>query len=194
MEGSGCFTHPSSYELEGQFKANYYVYSDLILNPFIEGDEFKEEIRLQEEARKKNAKMIENSQKQVKIHRLLSPNELLLTIRNIDKTNRVPIIISSTQSFLRKSDIKMSFPNNTFEIDLRDLVSYRKINGKDKTKEFLRNLCIQAFTTGGILFLNLDDSDVKYEELYYPDLQEFFNPVSFPATLFKPDVMKRPEV
>ena len=83
---------------------------------------------------------------------------------------------------------------NLQEIDLRSIVSYRKSEGRDNAREFLRGICKDALTSGGCLLLNLDDSTVKYEELYYPDLQEFFHPTSFPAALFKPEMMKRDEV
>lgn len=196
MEGIGCFTYPSSSsEIQGEFKANYYVLnSDLILNPFIEGDDMNEEIHLQEEARKKNAKFFEAQHRQVKIHRLASPAELPSTISSIDKTSRVAAIITSSQSYLHKSDILKCMPGQIQEIDLKYLVTLRKAEGREKTREFLRSICMEIFINGGCLFLNLDDSQVKYDELYYPDMQEFFNPRSFPATLFKPDVMKRKEV
>jgi hypothetical protein len=74
MEGKGTFIHPSSFELKGDFKSNYYLFNDLILNPFIEGEKFKEEIRLQEEFRKKNTKALENLQKKIKTNRVTSPN------------------------------------------------------------------------------------------------------------------------
>ena len=194
MEGSGCFTHGSNFELKGEYKANYYIQGDLMLNPFIEGDELQEEIHLQEESRKKNIKIMEAQQKQVKIHRILSPHDLLSTVQAINNSNRISFITSSSQSYLLKADIIRNLPNNLQEIDLRSIVSYRKSEGRDNAREFLRGICKDALTSGGCLLLNLDDSTVKYEELYYPDLQEFFHPTSFPAALFKPEMMKRDEV
>lgn len=194
MDGNGCFTHPSSFELRGDFRANYYVHVDLILNPFIEGEDLKEEIRLQEEARKNSMKILEAQQKQVKIHRVPSPNELQRTIDSISKNNRVAVIISTSQSYLMKSDILRGLPNNTSEIDLRAIVSLRKAEGREKTRQVLRETCLNVFNSGSCLFLNMDDSTIKYDELYYPDLQEFFHPQSFPAALFKPEAMKKEEV
>jgi hypothetical protein len=195
MEGTGTFSHSSGFELKGEFKANYFVYNnDLIVNPFIEGQELKEEIKLQEENRKKIAKLLEIQHKQVKVHRLQNPSTILNTLQNIDKSNRVAVILTSAHSYLLKADIQKSLQSPVVEIDLRLLVGLRKSEGREKVREFLRGLTLQVLMDGGTLFLNIDDSNAKYEELYYPDLQEFFHPRSFPASLFRPDVMKRKEV
>ena len=195
MEGKGTFTHPSGFDLKGDFKANYFVYSsDLIVNPFIEGQELKEEIRLQEEARKKNARLIEAQQKQVKVHRLQNPSLIPLTLQAINKSNRVGTILTSSHSYLLKADIIRALPGPVVEIDLRHVVNLRKSEGRESVREYLRECTLEVLSNGGCLFMNLDDSNVKYEELYYPDLQEFFNPKSLPATLFKPNVMRRQEV
>lgn len=193
MEGFGFFAYPSAFEVRGEFKANYYIINpDLILNPFNEGEDMKEQIRLQVETRKKNAKILEAQQKQVKIHRLASQNLLLETISTIDKTNRIAAIVTSSQSNLSKEDIIQEIPQMC-EIDLRYLVNLKKNEGKERIREYLRSICMEVFVNGGCIFLNMDDSAVKYEELYYPDMQEFFHPASFPATLFRPDIMKKRE-
>lgn len=195
MEGPGLFIHPTGFELKGEFKANYFVYSsDLIVNPFIEGQELKEEVKLQEENKRKLARNNEIQQKQVKVHRLQNPSTILNTLQNVTKTNRVPAILTSAHSYLVKADIIKTLNAPVVEVDLRQLVGMRKSEGREKVRQYLRSVTMQVLTNAGTLFLNLDDSSVKYEELYYPDLQEFFNPKSFPANLFRPDVMKRKEV
>ena len=50
---------------------------------------------------------------------------------------------------------------------------------------------------GDIYVINVDDSEAKYEEIYDPDVWEFYSPNHFPAqiwnysSLFKPDIFEK---
>ena len=54
----------------------------------------------------------------------------------------------------------------------------------DKIKEKIRAKVLYSMTYGGVLFLNIDDSQlVVYFEIYEPDIQEFFGATVFPCHL-----------
>jgi hypothetical protein len=44
----------------------------------------------------------------------------------------------------------------------------------------------QSMTEGGIFIINIDDSDVKYDSLYDPDLKEFYSRSHFPSQIMHP--------
>ena len=47
---------------------------------------------------------------------------------------------------------------------------------------------------GGALVINLDESEVAYEEAFYPDLKEFYDSAGFNANIWSRDQVKRKEV
>ena len=52
----------------------------------------------------------------------------------------------------------------------------------------------QSIAEGGIFIINIDDSPVKYESLYDPDLKEFYSRSHFPTQIMHPDQLAIKEV
>ena len=52
----------------------------------------------------------------------------------------------------------------------------------------------QSIAEGGIFIINIDDSPVKYESLYDPDLKEFYSRSHFPTQIMHPDQFAIKEV
>ena len=51
-----------------------------------------------------------------------------------------------------------------------------------------------TISEGGALLINLDESEVAYEEAFYPDLKEFYDSAGFNTTTWSRDQVKRKEV
>lgn len=45
----------------------------------------------------------------------------------------------------------------------------------------------QSIAEGGLFIINIDDSPVKYDSLYDPDLKEFYSRSHFPSQIMHPD-------
>ena len=49
-------------------------------------------------------------------------------------------------------------------------------------------------TKGEIFCVNLDDTKMPFDEIYDPDIREFFNASTLPSQLFNLDELNNPEV
>lgn len=52
----------------------------------------------------------------------------------------------------------------------------------------------ESMTQGGIFVINIDDSEVKYDSLYDPDLKEFYSRSHFPSQIMHPEQLQIREV
>eukprot|EP01016_Furgasonia_blochmanni_P025115 TRINITY_DN2707_c0_g1_i28.p1 TRINITY_DN2707_c0_g1~~TRINITY_DN2707_c0_g1_i28.p1 ORF type:complete len:132 (-),score=50.59 TRINITY_DN2707_c0_g1_i28:262-657(-) len=60
--------------------------------------------------------------------------------------------------------------------------------------ESVKNGLARVLTHGEIFVINVDDTEHKYEEIYDPDLREFYHPERFPSQIFNLEDLKRREV
>lgn len=196
MEGSGVFIHTPDFKLQGLFNANYYLFKDLAINPFLDEDKLQEEIKLQEKHKEKTAKRLDKLKTEVTLHRIPNLTNLAEALLKVDNSGRIGCILTTQQSFLRKSEVIETLRRSNrqvFELDLKGLAQLKKEEGKESVRSSMRSIVADALTTGGILLLNLDDTSSNYDELYYPDIQEFYHPTSFPPYLFRPKEFQEKE-
>mmetsp|Transcript_2469 Transcript_2469/g.5709 ORF Transcript_2469/g.5709 Transcript_2469/m.5709 type:complete len:398 (-) Transcript_2469:21-1214(-) len=193
MEGSGVFKQAGGFTMRGQFKNNYHVRGDYLVNPFLSQDEIEADLVLQKKYRAERARREEAISKAVVLQRIPNLSALHATVEQSLGRGRVPIIITTQQSFLRKSEVyevlKKTNPS-LWEVDLRHMSVLKREEGKEASRLACRTAVKGAFTSGGVLVLNIDDSEVRYEELYDPDLHDIIHVTSFPSLLFKPDEFK----
>ena len=197
MDGEGTFTHPSGHSFSGTFRANYFIHRGLAVNPLLDKEEFEEDLLLQDEHKKKAAKLEEARQKQVKLYKVEDLRELPETLEKVKENGRIAVVLCTQECLLEKSEIveAMKSSKEVLEIDLRGLSNIRKEQGKEAVKQNLRETISKGVSQGNYILLNLDDSEVKYEALHYPDVQYYFNPTSFPPLLFKPALLaQKPQV
>lgn len=64
---------------------------------------------------------------------------------------------------------------------------------REKAFHRLHETVVNALTHGDVLVLNLDDSSVPYEELFDPDIREFYGVRRFPAQMWSREEMLRRE-
>lgn len=51
-----------------------------------------------------------------------------------------------------------------------------------------------AMATGQIFVINMDDSEAKYNEIYDPNIRDFFSPECFPSWIFMFDKLVEEKV
>lgn len=193
MEGSGKFKQAEGYTMRGLFKNNYFVRGDYLVNPFLSQDEIEQDLVLQKKYRGERARREEAISKAVVLQRIPNLSVLHSAIDQSLGRGRVPIIITTQQSFLRKSEVFEALRKTTpnlFEVDLRHMSVLKRQEGKETSRQACRTAVKGAFTSGGVLVLNIDDSEVRYEELFDPDLHDILHVTSFPSLLFKPNEFK----
>lgn len=190
MQGKGLFSHPSGIGHKGEFKANYFLMDDFIVNPFLNEEKLRIDLEQQAKYRKLYTQLLEGKKKEVHLHRPQQIDLLQDVMRKIEGSERVPFVLFTKESGQGKDHLYEKL-GNVVEIDLRQIDCVRKQSGREEARAVLKGKLLSAATEGAVLVLNLDESLVKYEELYYPDLYDLFSPTSFPHSVFTPHTFKR---
>ena len=115
-----------------------------------------------------------------------SSSDINSAIETILKNNKTPIIIRSKNNILPKSEVLKIFDSKkTREIDFRHY--YLRMREKTNNKPVLEEISkiVQDCIVKGItLLINFDDCCIKYEELFDPDINEFYAPNLFSPLIF----------
>eukprot|EP00828_Plagiopyla_frontata_P042863 TRINITY_DN6534_c0_g1_i1.p1 TRINITY_DN6534_c0_g1~~TRINITY_DN6534_c0_g1_i1.p1 ORF type:complete len:250 (+),score=29.68 TRINITY_DN6534_c0_g1_i1:326-1075(+) len=113
--------------------------------------------------------------------------------------NRIPMVLSSKQFLLTKDEFVKNYKqinqNNIYEFSLRDIYAEFKTKGNcqeylDQVKQALSNVLVNGET----FLINLDETEQIYEEIYDPDLKQFYSPTHFPSQIWFLSQLKLPEV
>lgn len=185
MQGKGTFSHPSGAQYEGDFIADYFIQDDLMVNTLVPMCKLEQDIEQQREFRKTHDKLVETKQKEVNLHRIANLSELEGVLTRLGVTGRVPLVVVTSQSFLRRSDFYECLRTLHNEVTELDLVLMGSLT--EERDQQIRAKVIEATTSGTALVVNLDDSP---EEGLAPDLRELYSPTSFPPFLLVPKTFK----
>lgn len=86
------------------------------------------------------------------------------------------------------SQVKKVSSKNFSDLDLRKLYYLKET---DRThNEYLNKIkskLSDVLVKGEIFIINLDDSDTEFEEIFYPDIREFYKPQCFPMQIWEID-------
>eukprot|EP00742_Colponemidia_sp_Colp-10_P002680 GILJ01002864.1.p1 GENE.GILJ01002864.1~~GILJ01002864.1.p1 ORF type:complete len:425 (-),score=55.84 GILJ01002864.1:89-1312(-) len=190
MHGSGVFTHAKGLEYEGIFHNNYFLQLGTYVDPFLSAEQLKEDVQLREQAVKMRAETAHAHRNIVKIYHAKSTEQVTAAIAHIMAKNRTPLILETSTANVSFLGELQSVATDV--LDLRD-IAYKQLHKMDIKRE-VREKVARALSDGGLLLLNLDDSEVEYTEVYDPDLYELYNPCWFPKKIWQPDAMKNKEV
>ena len=123
-------------------------------------------------------------------------NEINSVIEAIAKNNKTAVIIRSRDFIKPRGDI-LKIVNSQYgmsEIDFRYyfLKMREKINNKPILEE-IQKIFVECVNKGLNFVLNFDDCAVKYEELFDPDIKEFYSRGSFSPVMFSPREFASPK-
>ncbi|KAL4493592.1 hypothetical protein ABPG72_004085 [Tetrahymena utriculariae] len=200
FEGAGTFRHNSGNVLSGIFKNNYFMRAnDQFINPFLSGEEIDQFIK-----RKNEINLLKEKNKKQKLFFFEKVNkieDLAQLIKKSNQNNRIPLIFSSKQLGASINEIfnqiQQLDKRSWYDFDLRQAFYLKKQNVQQlkqymaKTKKNLSNVLVKGET----FVVNLDDSaSAQYDEIFYPDIREFYNSSSFPSQIWNIEYLNRHEV
>ena len=175
---------------------------DLYVDPFLSQEEMDEFISSRELHQK-----FKERRKKEKLFTFEIIKDFPTLHDKISQSNdneRIPLLLSSKSYYSNLKEVienlKLNYPedkNQNLDIaifDLRKFSILRKNGGIGKAYKNLKNDLARLFTKGGLFIINIDDSDVEYEELYDPDLREFYNSDMFPSQILERKNLKIYEV
>lgn len=113
-------------------------------------------------------------------------------IEESNNNNRVPLIFSAADSQLSLGQFRTDFSaingKPTCEFDLRKIYTLKQEErGKYRTE--IRQALVEMLQNGGLFIINIDESDAAYDQIFYPDIKEFYDSDNFP-----PQIWSRKEV
>ena len=200
MEGPGIFRHVGDIPLEGNFKNNYFhMGGDVYVSPFQSRAEIDNFIQRRDDHRKLKESRIK--EKLFKLEVTENIEILLNLIKNSAKNSRVPLVLSSKSFYTNLKDFLKALTHYTSSIsqdgdefkicvfDLRRAKLERKHGDYESYIGGIKHGLAECLAVGGLFIINIDDSDVHYEELYDPDLKEFYSRGSIPQ-----QILNRPEL
>lgn len=120
---------------------------------------------------------------------------------SLSKDNkRVPLILSSKSYYTNLKELKENLKKSSegeldlLEFDLRQFSKWKGTGRSLKAFKELKGNLARLLAKGGLLVINIDDSDVEYSELYDPDLREFYRADCFPSQILERENLKIYEV
>mmetsp|Transcript_45 Transcript_45/g.47 ORF Transcript_45/g.47 Transcript_45/m.47 type:complete len:415 (-) Transcript_45:112-1356(-) len=191
MEGEGKFMTRNGGVLSGNFKNNYFLEGENnIMNPFLPVEVQKLDFeRRQSTLMKRDQEEIRKA-KEVHLFKTSTKQDLHRRIKETIEANRTPLVLASKGSLLKKSDLYSEFSiqgKQIREIDLRELYNQtRRSSTKPAALENLRSSVLTTLLNGDYLTLNIDDTSIRYDEVFDPDLREFYGQDTFPSLLWTP--------
>jgi len=125
-----------------------------------------------------------------------SVDELNSSIETCIMKNKTPIIIRSRKNIKQRQEILKYLKNqNIKEIDFRNhYLRMREKPNNYQLAEEIQKIITESFSKGSTLLINFDDCSVKYEELFDPDLKEFYSPNMMSPMMFTPRDFANPKV
>jgi len=197
MEGGGKFYHHQGNVLTGVFKNNYFFQNGFPVNPFLSREEIAaiekrhKDIQAAKEQTKRNKQFIfektDNFQRVAEL------------IKKSNANKRIPLIMTVKDSPLTKHDLYDILANATgkelFEFDVRYAAECKKDSNEYKKYMLkIKNDLARVLTKNQLFVINIDDSKVPYEEIFDPDLREFYDAYAFPSQIFDLHEMHKFEV
>lgn len=188
MEGPGVFRHVGDIPLEGNFKNNYYhMGGDVYVSPFQSRAEIDSFIQRRDEHRKFKESRIK--EKLFKLEVTESKASLLGLIKISSKNKRVPLVLSSKAFYISLNEVleALKSAEEGLEVSVFD-IRRAKIERKfgqnyAKYMQEVKKGLARSMALGGLFVINVDDSEVKYEDLYDPDFKEFYQIGVFPSQI-----------
>mmetsp|Transcript_79826 Transcript_79826/g.110918 ORF Transcript_79826/g.110918 Transcript_79826/m.110918 type:complete len:124 (-) Transcript_79826:114-485(-) len=107
-------------------------------------------------------------------------------IKKSNENKRIPLILASRDWQYQKKDfylnISKAMKKEISEFDLRGAAEKKKDEGQyAKYMKQIKNDLARTLAKGEIFSINVDDTDSKYDEIYDPDLREFYDASVFPS-------------
>lgn len=199
MEGPGVFRHVGDIPLEGNFKNNYFhMGGDVYVSPFQSRAEIDSFIQRRDEHRKFKESRIR--EKLFKLEVTDSRTQLLSLIKLSSKNQRIPLVLSSKAFYVNLKEVVECLEEGEERLvisvfDIRKAKIEKKFGqGFDDYMKSIKEDLARCMALGGIFVINIDDSDVKYTDLYDPDLKEFYEIGVFPSQILDREKLKIKEV
>lgn len=193
MEGEGEFRHCDGHILKGVFKNNYHFDKERFCNPFLPLDEL-------ELFRTKNLEYTIKKQKQnekfsrANIYKISNQQELIRSIEESIKNNKTPLILRSRESLKKRSEIFKLLIKEFKEFDLR--YYYNKLKESllnNEVFEEIHKFVTETITRGLYLVLNFDDCSIRYDEVFDPDINEFYGKMMLSPFMWTPALFAHPK-
>lgn len=188
MEGPGVFRHVGDIPLEGNFKNNYFhMGGDVYVSPFQSRAEIDSFIQRRDEHRKFKESRIK--EKLFKLEVTESKASLLSLIKISANNQRVPLVLSSKAFYISLKEVLEALKAADADLDISIFdIRRAKIERKfgqnyQKYMQEVKQGLARCMALGGLFVINIDDSTVKYEDLYDPDLKEFYQIGVFPSQI-----------
>lgn len=199
MEGPGVFRHVGDIPLEGNFKNNYFhMGGDVYVSPFQSRTEIDNFIQRRDEHRKFKESRVKEKLFQMEVTE--SRTQLINLIKLAAKNNRVPLCLSSKAFYINLHEVSECLKSGEelpdIEIfDIRKAKIEKKFGeGYDSYMQNIKEGLAKCMVNGGLFVINIDDSDVKYTDLYDPDLKEFYEIGVFPSQILDREKLRIKEV
>ena len=201
MDGAGVFKKADGQRFAGTFKNNHFHKGgNIYINPFDSREEIEEKIDNQASKKKVLKEKIER-EKNIKLLRLESLNDTVEQMLDSNSKNRVPLLLSSREKlytnlekFLEvlKTHEKIS-EKFIFNFDLRKCAAKKEDGTLDSYMQEVKQSLARCIVEGGLFIVNIDDSEIEYNELSEPEIYDFYCKDSLPKELFKKRDLQTPE-
>jgi hypothetical protein len=146
---------------KGIFRNGYYQEGDKLVNPFMPEHKVGIDSKLVEK---------QNRLKYFFFEKVDDLSKLDGLIRKSTSHNRVPVILPSSNAKATKGSVFEQLGRKVTEFDLRRNYLLKEKGEYNEHRVETRNNLAEAVLGGGILAINLDDSDCDYAHSFYPDL------------------------
>ena len=198
MHGLGCFKKAGDLVMpyDGYFRNNYFnLGGDNYINPFYTA----EEIEAANENRSKYQLQLEIANKKkeqlFKVSVVDGLKKVLQKVWEVYQRDRVPLVLSekatdiTLQEFVEEN--KLINPDlETFVLDMRHIKESQKRGRIDDRYAEIKNGLARCIAKGGLFIVNMDDSDVSFEDTSEPDIKEFYNSRALPSQLLEQSVFR----
>ena len=183
FEGGGTFHHHKGNVLKGIFKNNYFVKApEVLINPFFSLEEIDAFLKRRSQInvlRERNEK-----EKKFFFEQTSNMETLAECIRRSNLNSRIPLVFSSKQSNRTMnevfSEVSSIMKQKWTNFDLRRIHNEKKQGTHKQSLAEIKENLSDTLTLGQIFVINLDDSNIDYDEIFYPDIREFYSSNFFP--------------
>jgi len=167
------------------------------VNPFLSRDEIDSIIK-----HKKDIVASRDTSRSQKLFIFEKTNSLDRVVEIIKKSNeneRVPLIVTSKaldltkQQFYKALMEKQNKPLHEFDLRAAHELKKDASSFKQYMFQVKKNLA-QTLVKGETFVVNIDDTTSAYDEIYDPDIREFYNADTLPSQLFKLSELNKAEV
>ena len=187
FEGPGHFKRIDGGEMKGLFRCNYFIDNETLRNPFLTEGETERFLKARKDVVKLKEKIAKIKVGFFKRAGGANLQEISKYIAESNGNNRVPLLFSTTDSHSSLADFCKEYTSvngrNTHNFDLRRIYT---LNHEDriKYKAEVRKELVDALNNGGLFLINLDESETAYDQIFYPDIKEFYDSESLPSHIW----------